>query len=64
MEEFADIEDEAGNVIGTINLTTMHVLLPNPRFMKALATKETIYLRNYGKATRTLFLPDEPTKAR
>lgn len=64
MEEFADIEDEAGNVIGTINLTTMRVLLPNPRFMKALATKETIYLRNYGNATRALFLPNEPSKAR
>lgn len=47
-DELTDIEDEAGNVIGQLNLTTMRALAPHPELDKVIEAGGDFYYRKNG----------------
>lgn len=63
MDEYADIEDEAKNVIGKVDRVSMRVLAPNQRVDDALAAGEQIYMRR-SKGIRTPLSVIDPKKRR
>ncbi|RUX50043.1 hypothetical protein EOA33_10755 [Mesorhizobium sp. M4A.F.Ca.ET.050.02.1.1] len=62
--EYADIEDINGNVIGQLDLSTMRVLAPNPRVDEAVEKGEPIYMRKKGARIATILTPDKPKSRR
>ncbi len=62
MTDRADIEDDAGNVIGAIDLTTMRVVAPNHRVDAAIEAGDPIYMRKNG--IRTILSVDRPSRGR
>jgi hypothetical protein len=61
-DEWIDIEDDVGNVIGQLNLTTMRALAPHPKLDKVVASGGSIFMRKNGR--RTILSVDKPKKGR
>lgn len=58
--EYADIEDEAGNVIGKLDLSVMRVVAPNRTVDQAIESGAAIYMRKNG--IRSTLSPEKPKK--
>jgi hypothetical protein len=60
--EFADVGDTNGNVIGQLDLSTMRVLAPNRRVDEASEKGESIYMRKKGPGIATILTQDKPKR--